>query len=165
MSIDWPNRPDLDRTLTAHWLAGLSTVAIGRAMGITKNAVVGRARRLGLPPRPSPIRHEKSKPDVPRYRKVSLPRLPSLKQAEAAVPKVTQMVKPVLVRPPPAPREGPVVPCAWVIGETRGRFGDVRIRYGKDWHYCEVPSEPGRPYCPKHTAIAFNHVAVDEAAD
>lgn len=38
------------------WQDGLSTAEIGRRMQITKNAVVGKAHRLTLPPRPSPIR-------------------------------------------------------------------------------------------------------------
>ncbi|AOX17628.1 GcrA family cell cycle regulator [Kozakia baliensis] len=38
------------------WKEGLSTAEIGRQLSITKNAVVGKAHRLGLPPRPSPIR-------------------------------------------------------------------------------------------------------------
>ncbi|WP_419730413.1 GcrA family cell cycle regulator [Lichenicola sp.] len=38
------------------WQEGHSTAEIGRRMQITKNAVVGKAHRLTLPPRPSPIR-------------------------------------------------------------------------------------------------------------
>ncbi|WP_408874049.1 GcrA family cell cycle regulator [Gluconobacter roseus] len=43
------------------WSQGLSTAEIGRQLSITKNAVVGKAHRLGLPPRPSPIRNRKAK--------------------------------------------------------------------------------------------------------
>ncbi|MDE7548121.1 GcrA family cell cycle regulator [Acetobacter fabarum] len=46
------------------WAEGLSTAEIGRRLSITKNAVVGKAHRLGLPPRPSPIRRNGSKPKV-----------------------------------------------------------------------------------------------------
>ncbi|AQS88428.1 hypothetical protein AA101099_1584 [Neoasaia chiangmaiensis NBRC 101099] len=42
--------------LQSLWQQGLSTAEIGRQLSITKNAVVGKAHRLGLPPRPSPIR-------------------------------------------------------------------------------------------------------------
>ncbi len=45
------------------WQAGLSTAEIGRQLGISKNAVVGKAHRLDLPARPSPIRNP-----VPRVR-------------------------------------------------------------------------------------------------
>ncbi len=37
--------------LTRHWESGLPTAEIGRRMGITKNAVVGKVHRLGLTPR------------------------------------------------------------------------------------------------------------------
>ncbi|QEO16951.1 GcrA family cell cycle regulator [Acetobacter vaccinii] len=47
------------------WAEGLSTAEIGRRLSITKNAVVGKAHRLGLPARPSPIRRDgKAKPAV-----------------------------------------------------------------------------------------------------
>ncbi|HQU05595.1 MAG TPA: GcrA family cell cycle regulator, partial [Acidocella sp.] len=42
--------------LRALWAEGLSTAEIGRRLNISKNAVVGKAHRLNLPPRPSPIR-------------------------------------------------------------------------------------------------------------
>jgi GcrA cell cycle regulator len=41
--------------LRALWQEGLTTREIGVRMGITKNAVVGKAHRLGLPKRQSPI--------------------------------------------------------------------------------------------------------------
>ncbi|WP_408871471.1 GcrA family cell cycle regulator [Gluconacetobacter sacchari] len=42
--------------LRALWQQGLSTAEIGRQLSVTKNAVVGKAHRLGLEARPSPIR-------------------------------------------------------------------------------------------------------------
>ena len=50
--------PDAIETLRALWAEGLSTAEIGRRMGVSKNAVVGKAHRLNLPPRPSPIRRD-----------------------------------------------------------------------------------------------------------
>jgi len=47
------------------WEQGLSASAIGRALGVTKNAVVGKAHRLKLSSRPSPIR-KGAKPPVKR---------------------------------------------------------------------------------------------------
>jgi len=35
------------------WDEGLSTAEIGRRLGVSKNAVVGKAHRLDLPARPS----------------------------------------------------------------------------------------------------------------
>jgi GcrA cell cycle regulator len=36
-------------------MEGVSTSEIGRRLGVSKNAVVGKSHRLGLPARPSPI--------------------------------------------------------------------------------------------------------------
>jgi GcrA cell cycle regulator len=42
--------------LRGFWTEGLSTAEIGRRLGVSKNAVVGKAHRLDLTARPSPIR-------------------------------------------------------------------------------------------------------------
>ncbi len=46
--------------VTRLWDEGLTTAEIGKVLGVSKNAVVGKAHRLGLPARPSPIRRSKS---------------------------------------------------------------------------------------------------------
>jgi len=46
---------DAVAALRALWAAGLSTATIGRVLGVTKNVVAGRAFRLRLAGRPSPI--------------------------------------------------------------------------------------------------------------
>lgn len=50
---DWTRTAD-DR-LRALWAEGHSTAEIGRRMGLSKNAIVGRAHRLNLPKRANPI--------------------------------------------------------------------------------------------------------------
>lgn len=52
---DSPWTPERDAQLRADWAAGYSGTEIGRRMGITKSAAIGRAHRLKLPPRVSPI--------------------------------------------------------------------------------------------------------------
>ena len=47
------------------WATGATTAEIGRRLDITKNAVVGKAHRLGLPGRPSPIKREAHKAPPP----------------------------------------------------------------------------------------------------
>lgn len=56
MAMEWTD--ELIARLKELWEQGLSTAEIGRQLSITKNAVVGKAHRLGLPPRPSPIRNK-----------------------------------------------------------------------------------------------------------
>jgi GcrA cell cycle regulator len=47
---------ELIDNLARLWSEGHSTSEIGRRLGLTKNAVVGKAHRLLLPPRPSPLK-------------------------------------------------------------------------------------------------------------
>jgi len=47
------------------WTAGHSTSQIGAVLGVSKNAVIGKAHRIKLPARPSPIRHS-SAPKKPK---------------------------------------------------------------------------------------------------
>ena len=80
--MDWTDAVIL--SLRALWDEGLSTAEIGRRLGVTKNAVVGKAHRLVLPARPSPIRRGLVAPVAPR--RASGPTLPSMELAEAAPP-------------------------------------------------------------------------------
>ena len=43
------------------WDQGLPTAQIGKLIGFTKNAVVGKAHRIGLERRPSPYKKNSSK--------------------------------------------------------------------------------------------------------
>jgi GcrA cell cycle regulator len=71
------------------WTEGLSTAEIGRRLNISKNAVVGKAHRLALVARPSPIRRD---PDAtprvrhPVARRAQGPTLPPLASAAEAPP-------------------------------------------------------------------------------
>ena len=47
------------------WATGLSISQIGEALGVSRNAIAGKAHRMGLPKRPSPISKPKAeKPKV-----------------------------------------------------------------------------------------------------
>jgi hypothetical protein len=76
--------------LTELWAqddGALSTGEIGRRMGFSKNAIVGKAHRLGLPSRPSPIiRAGAPRPPRPRRAPPADPTLPPLPSAAAPAP-------------------------------------------------------------------------------
>ena len=129
------------------WAEGLSTAEIGRRMGISKNAVVGKAHRVGLEPRPSPIRREGSA--VPLRpspaRRMTGPTLPPL-TAEAPVAPPPPAPRPAIAavraeppRPVPPVRPVPVRTvrthtCCWPLGDpgTRSfRFCDAEASSGK----------------------------------
>jgi len=167
--------------LRALWADGHSTAEMGRRLGVTKNAIVGKAHRLDLPARPSPIRRDpdaapERRATVRRVEGPTLPPLPSAAaEVEYAVPAAAPPPpRPVVARPiapPPPPRPiiaaprpvisapprpvsapprpyGRIVTCCWPIGEPGTR----------DFHFCDVPSEPGRPYCEDHVRVAYVRV-------
>ena len=148
------------------WAEGHSTAEIGRRLGVSKNAIVGKAHRLDLAARPSPIRREGSEPSAERRtapRRVEGPTLPPL--ASTGGPPVmmarTVVVAPVSVAPPAPvqpriapPRLIPVAPprpygrivtCCWPIGEPGT----------KTFRFCDDRSEPGKPYCEDHAKLAY----------
>lgn len=68
MTIEWSN--EQVEELVRLWDEGLSTSEIGKKLGTTKNAVVGKAHRLGLSKRQSPIRKKPNKPTVIRMKEL-----------------------------------------------------------------------------------------------
>ena len=77
--MDWTEETIV--RLRGLWAEGHSTAEIGRRLGVTKNAVVGKAHRLDLPARPSPIRRDGTpgaQPRRPAPRRVAGPTLPPL---------------------------------------------------------------------------------------
>ena len=197
--MEWND--DVIVQLRTLWDEGHSTAEIGRRLGVTKNAIVGKAHRLDLPARPSPIRRDPDTAPVRRatVRRVEGPTLPPLPSVVAEVdcgmpvfaqgatvqtdqatvqtdqapvvapvpPRPPVMARPIVVPPPmprpimPAPRPvvvlpprpvalaprpyGRIVTCCWPIGEPGTR----------EFHFCDVPSEPGRPYCEDHVKVAY----------
>jgi GcrA cell cycle regulator len=150
--------------LRALWDEGLSTAEIGRRLGVSKNAVVGKAHRLDLPARPSPIRRDGGggAPRRSAPRRVAGPTLPPLSSTATMAPApggevaVVARAPTVIPRPvhvpapprlaPPAPRPyGRIVTCCWPIGEPGTR----------SFRFCDEASEPGKPYCPDHVKLAY----------
>lgn len=147
--MDW-NEEAIAR-LKALWAEGHSTAEIGRRMGVSKNAVVGKAHRLNLPARPSPIRREgPSRPRPPVVRRVTGPTLPPLAAAATALPTIPAAPKLAVVRPAreasPATRfVARPIPCCWPLGEPGT----------KGFRFCGCESMPGKPYCTEHAALAY----------
>ncbi len=147
-SFDWTD--DTIARLRALWDEGHATAEIGRRMGISKNAVVGKAHRLELPARPSPIRTRVAG----SQRQARLPRpprpAPSLTPPPPPPPSSAAgrggPMRPVA---PPAPlpvRAGPSGrPCCWPLGDP-GQPG---------FRFCGDGTAPGRPYCPEHAGLAY----------
>ena len=92
---------DTIRVLRDLWAQGLSTAEIGRRLNVSKNAIVGKAHRLELDARPSPIRRD-SKPVAersPAIPRTAGPTLPPLASAEITSAEITSAGMPIAVRP------------------------------------------------------------------
>ena len=137
--------PERVATVTRLWNEGLTTAEIGRAVGMSKNAVVGKAHRLQLPPRPSPIRRGKSVNGTPRAPRVTNGRKPA-----AAPAGVVVQVKP---RTPHLPLAIGNAACKWPIGHPDE----------PSFHFCGERALLGKPYCPEHYRRAY--VAVKPRSD
>lgn len=174
--VDWDDAKI--QRLRDLWAEGKSTPEIARVMNTSKNSIVGKAHRLGLVSRPSPIKrgHATSPESVRIERKNFLPPLPEpvvvilAPEPPVEPPKPVQRdpvpVAPVFEPPPLPPRPVPApeprvepppsaetlfrkpTPCCWPIGEP-GKPG---------FRMCDDRSEPGRSYCPEHAAIAYVRV-------
>jgi len=150
--MDWT--AEAIERLKALWAEGHSTAEIGRRMGISKNAVVGKAHRLNLPARPSPIRRDaeprpapapRAPRPIPAARVAPPPMLRPASMAPQPAP-VVAVAPPPVVRPFPAarPRLGSRS-CCWPIGEP-GTAG---------FRFCGAEPMAGKPYCTEHAALAY----------
>lgn len=111
------------------WAKGLSTAEIGRALGVSKNAVVGKSHRLGLKPRPSPISGKPAEAPPPAAPKAAVKAKPK--------PKETERIGDIIDL-------GPQM-CRWPFGDP----GD------EDFHFCGRQVVPGKPYCGEHCSVAY----------
>ena len=118
------------KTLERLWDEGVTTTEIGNALGKTKNAVVGKAHRLKLSPRPSPIKRVRSDN---KDSATGAKQKTSRQAKEASAKKLIEAKK----------RRGPV--CQWPFGHPDE----------DDFHFCLKPVAPSKPYCAEHCAIAY----------
>jgi GcrA cell cycle regulator len=175
--MDWTE--DAIARLRALWDEGHSTAEIGRRMSVSKNAVVGKAHRLNLPARPSPIRRDVSgtaRPVAPR--RVTGPTLPPL-NAEQVVEREVVVVAPVAPVAPPvvaprpvavAPVRAPIPAALRAVPVSRGRNPSCCWPIGepgtKSFRFCDAEAMSTKPYCNEHAQLAYVKVRDrrDEAA-
>ena len=141
---DWTE--DAIARLRALWDEGHPTAEIGRRLCVGKNAVIGKARRLHLTPRPNPIhRGAGSEPRAPKPWEIRGPTPPP--RPASADPSLPPATRPAPVRPPvPQSVHAPSGrPCCWPIDEP-GRPG---------FRFCGAGAAPGKPYCPEHAEVAY----------
>lgn len=135
--------------LRTSWESGMTASQIAETLGegISRNAVIGKAHRLGLQARPSPVKLGEAAAGVAD---VVIAAVEGVAEgiAAAAAP------RPAVKRPS---RAAPVKParttlldlsekvCKWPIGHP----GET------DFHFCGKAAQTGFPYCTEHCAIAY----------
>lgn len=138
---EWP--AERIEKLRLLWAEGHSSAEIGRRMNLSKNAVVGKVHRLGLPGRLSPIKRSGNPLPVTPKPVRRAPTLPALKCVAAV--KMADMPVGYSMRSQQ---------CCWPIGDPKT----------PSFHYCEALGVPGKPYCPDHAAIAYVRLPDRQAA-
>jgi len=138
--------------LRSLWHDGLSASQIATHLGgITRNAVIGKAHRLGLTGRPSPIKNRSISVARPRP-----PRRPRVEHAPVPRPIAAAPVHQARHVEPPQPVELEDMPGATILTLTdricKWPIGDPRH---PDFHFCGRASAEGLPYCADHARRAY----------
>tara|TARA_B100001123_G_C15244845_1_gene1000492 strand:- start:135 stop:614 length:480 start_codon:yes stop_codon:yes gene_type:complete len=125
------------------WDQGLPTAQIGKLLGFTKNAVVGKAHRIGLERRPSPIRRTAVKPDRKKARSPVMPKLNFEKKiSDNVVQPSVSIFQPVVKNPFTSDiKRG----CEW----PEGHPDEI------EFHFCGKERFEDKPYCLEHCAVAY----------
>ena len=139
-----------DTYLRALWDEGYSGSEIGARMGRSKGSVLGRAHRLGLPARESPIK-ETGAVARPYVRKIArgTPTLPALASVE-----IKQDIE-LRIVPVPIPPRGRIVAgpatCQFIKND------------GRPWLFCDAPRwGESRAYCREHHSLCNRGVTASE---
>ena len=125
------------------WDQGLPTAQIGKLLGFTKNAVVGKAHRIGLERRPSPIRRTAIKPDRKKARSPIVPKLnfETTKEEPKEAPKQQTFQPTVKNLFTSQTKRG----CEWPEGHPDE----------SDFKFCGKDRFEDKPYCIDHCAVAY----------
>jgi len=140
--------------LRTSWESGMTASQIAEALGegVTRNAVIGKAHRLGLEARPSPVKLGEIVEDLVGSATAAVEGVIAV-----AGDAIAAIVAPRAVPKRPARAAAPVKPakttlldlsekvCKWPIGHP----GET------DFHFCGKPSQASFPYCTEHCAIAY----------
>lgn len=147
--MDWTN--ERVEELRRLWGQGQTASRIADLLGgVTRNAVIGKAHRLGLRGRPSPIRRDENAP----ARSVTPRIIPAVQPVKAELPPVevrsetprsAPIAQPAAASQPKVAGAGGTRSCSWPMGDPKQ----------PGFHFCGAEAVPGRPYCSTHCGMAY----------
>ena len=108
------------------WSQGLPISKIGEMLGVSRNSIAGKAHRMSLPKRNSPIssKVENKKPKVSFKETREIPLKLKLRNVEWSRTR-----------------------CCWPKGDPKLQ----------GFKFCGAEIFPGRPYCDKHSFLAYTN--------
>ena len=147
--------PELVKELEKLWKKGLTTMEIGNQLGLSKNAVVGKAHRLGLESRPSPIKYE----NVKRVASKAIHKKETTEESDVSGTSSSPVFKSEPLPPEinihkSKKHKGVALvdlkpnSCRWPEGDPKD----------PNFHFCGERVAPGKIYCPAHCAIAYTGI-------
>ena len=108
------------------WKQGHPISKIGEILGVSRNSVAGKAHRMGLPKRTSPISSKKKLSDQ-KYDEKNDKNIPLKIKLRGVQWSRTK--------------------CCWPEGDPKQN----------DFKFCGQDIFPGRPYCDKHSLLAYTN--------
>ena len=140
------------------WEGGMTATQIAELLGegVTRNAVIGKAHRLGLESRPSPVKNTDAAPAPARPAVVIQP--------VTVAPAPPTPVAAIAAFPMEAPAPRPVAKAAKGEKQTRTTLLELNDKVCKwpighpgdaDFHFCGKGAQAGFPYCTEHCLLAY----------
>ena len=110
------------------WDKGHPISKIGEILGVSRNSVAGKAHRMGLPKRSSPISSESKSKSASQKNNEIINKIIPLKIKLRGV-------------------QWSRTKCCWPEGDPKHN----------DFKFCGKEIFPGRPYCDKHSLLAYTN--------